>query len=194
MIPHVSIGGYAYVGKTTTSHLLASRHNTVWVPRLTSGPKKPGVTVDTEYCHITEAKFLWAAKRNRFIEKTVTLRTKGRTRYYTGIPNPEYWQPKEDTTLLLSIFGTSGPIIKELLSIENMVTIFLTCKPEELERRIIARKTRNRESRSIVEQRRTTNDLYRKHEKVQSMFDYVIENDGTPLECVEKIEKIVGLI
>lgn len=54
--PHVNISGYTGVGKSTVSLILAERYHTLWIPRVTTRPRRQGENLN-EYEFLTPEEF-----------------------------------------------------------------------------------------------------------------------------------------
>jgi guanylate kinase len=205
MAVHVSISGYAGAGKTTISRLLASRHPTVWVPRITSRRRRVNFCNDavmclamgltgiyrvesevrgTEYEFIPKDEFISHIREGRMLEWHVLGE---KEEGLTGILRPEYWpNPVEGTELLLSVFGSHAPEVKKV--VPGLITVFLDVKnPDILRQRIYARTGKGK-----MEERNKKNSIYRR-ENIAQHFDHVVLSETGVERCVEEIEKIAGL-
>lgn len=194
-IPHVSISGYAGAGKTTVSLLLASKHKTLWIPRVTSRPRRwsknnPHLSEvhGHEYFFCNPSDFSLMQFRGEFLGYTEHSVVVGGRVYRTAIQRPEFWpKPSLDTELMLSTFGSAAPKVKRY-DAPDLITILLKAPSnEELRRRLIDRKI----GKSSLSFHMSTNKRYEEG-NLEKDFDYVIVNDVLK-KTVEIIEEIAGL-
>ncbi len=189
VVPHVNISGYAGAGKTTVSSLLFSRHKSLWVPRVTCRPIRPGERIDAEYLFVTYNEFAEKRARGEFLEQSIhpTL-VEGEKIYRTGILHPDYWpKPRPNTELMISVFGKYAPNLKNLIK-GRFVNILLSVRDEEeLRNRLMSRGGEEKCYHHLKVNR------WYKEESLEANFDYIVYNDRTPEETVMQIEEIIGL-
>ncbi|MEO5635176.1 MAG: hypothetical protein ABIS26_01210 [Candidatus Paceibacterota bacterium] len=191
MVPFVNISGYGFSGKSTISRILANRHRTLWRPRITSRPPRPGEVPGNEYLFATAEEFKCRNSKGEVLHETVHPVFEGGRAYSTGILRPEFWpQPCEKTELILSAFGRAAWQIKRDCAPEMITFLVKVSDKEELAKRMILREER---VETGVHARWDNNTWYEEI-GLDADFDHVFYNDSSPEECVEQIERIAGLL
>ena len=185
--PHLNLNGSRGAGKSTISQLLASRHRTVWVPRVTTSP---GIQTG-EYERVGRQKFAKLRASGDLMVWTIHPTVVGRKIHKVAIPSLRNWpaMSSPDTDLIISVFGRYSFAIKEIYA-PWMVNIFLAAQPEDIEKRLLARAGKKKGSNFS---RHMSDNRFRFENNEIPDYDITVWNDGTPLQCVEKIEKILGL-
>lgn len=195
---HLSFGGHRCAGKSSIPRLLSKRHVTIWIKRDTCRPRRWGEPFD-EYNFWEREEFALLKRNGGLLLPPRPVFVEGAI-YHTGIPAIRRWpDPSENTELIISVFGRSAPLVKEIYEFDRrrlskptpkMITIFLASTQKDLQNRLLARAKKMELDPS---EHLETNKWYLKSYDV-SDYDHIVWNfEDKALECVKQIEKIAGL-
>jgi len=194
----LNISGEAGAGKTFISAQVAKTFEQVlakkvlWIPRETCRLQRDGELNLTEY-HFNECPvLLWMIRNNMIVPGTKRLRRiEGQLHRYAILAR-KYWpKPDKETGLVLSVFGSKAPLVKNFYNLKRMTNILLVVNDKrELKRRLLL----SWEKKGTIGAHLDTNKWYSNPENLSfGDYDHVVDNSCTPEECVEKIFKLIGL-
>jgi len=185
---HLNITGEPGVGQTNVAHLLYEMFpypQSIWIPRWTDRPRRPGERADTQYLFF-ESRFKLLQLAGEFlILDTIHENMVRKTPRVYAIPRPLYWPSAvRETRFYLSNFGRYSGQVKERFA-PHMINILLLASD-------VVRETRlKRKSRK--QNLNLTEKILWDYWWDEKNFDLVVQNEGTVEECAEKIIKLVGL-
>ena len=182
-MPHISIGGFPGVGKTTILKILESWYQVHVIPRFTCRPIRRGEQGSQEYVFVSKTRFKKLGRADFFVPSTVEPVEVNERMYFTATPRVRYWpETPPATELVVSLLGEAVNVIRA--EVPDMLTVFIT------------------HSSPFVVMKRTfaIDPLHKLHlieeygrERIWHAYDHIVFNEGTPEECAEKVARIAGL-
>ena len=189
---HINVCGYPGAGKSSVAALLGFEYLTLWIPRITTRPRRPGEGKN-EYRFVTPDEYETMYESGVILpwKDASGLKKVGTVEYKRGTPAPAYWpHPLPGTELILSVFGKVAPELKRRLT-PNMMNFFLVGKPWTLLERLAERKQLDCER---MRWHWKTIERYRR-QKIEINFDHVIDTtDLSPEEVAKQIAAKAGLM
>src|SRR3989338_6900447 len=133
---HVNLTGSEGGGKTTIALMLAARHRTLWIPRVTTRAPRPGEIPGTEYFFFSPEQFAFLVRTRKMLKEESRFMVVDRNEMFAmGILDPSLWpKPDAEHELVLSVFGRSALYIKKQY-VPEMITVLLQCDENERRRR-----------------------------------------------------------
>lgn len=197
---HINVVGLRASGQTTICRLLEKRHDIEWIPRVTTRALRKGE--GEEYMKVSATEFIVMRGSGEIIKETCRPKVENGMVYHVGILNPQAvsW-PKllRRGQILLSMFGTYSLLIKERY-VPSMINVYLFVPPwmrrarldkKEAETRVSFEEDRLRLPAEPSEA--AWKDAADEVLAARRKYDILVVNDGTPIEAVETIERLLGL-
>ncbi len=184
MAPHINLSSFAGGGKTTIARLLMANHRTFMIPKFTTRPRREGENLP-EYVYVSRTEFEERRQLGHFLAVT-DFRFEGEVHHH-AIPMVEHWgNIPSQTELVLSLFGSKAPMVKEFCP--DMKLCFISFRDKNILRERLRR--RCEVDGSDFERKSAVNEGYILS-GIEKDYDMVVYNDTTPEECVRQIIELL---